>query len=36
MMKFDPNQAIEERRRLKQQGLRFDLAGFVLVAACKR
>ncbi len=25
--------AIEDRRRLKQQGLRFDLAGFVLVAA---
>jgi MFS transporter, DHA2 family, multidrug resistance protein len=29
----EPPAAIEERRRLKQQGLRFDLAGFVLVAA---
>jgi MFS transporter, DHA2 family, multidrug resistance protein len=29
----EPPAAVEERRRLKQQGLRFDLVGFVLVAA---
>jgi MFS family permease len=29
----EPPAAVEERTRLKQQGLRFDLVGFVLVAA---
>jgi MFS transporter, DHA2 family, multidrug resistance protein len=29
----EPSAAIEERRRVRQQGLRFDLAGFALAAA---
>jgi DHA2 family multidrug resistance protein len=29
----EPAAAVEERRRVKQQGLRFDLVGFVLVAS---
>jgi NAD(P)-dependent dehydrogenase (short-subunit alcohol dehydrogenase family) len=28
----EPQAAIEERRQLKQQGIRFDLIGFLLVA----